>query len=577
MSVVTTARVRSEEASVPSQRPGGTVPGATAEVAPAPDAERPEPPRRRRLIVDRSVRTKVLAVVGFLAAEMVFLAGIAATSLVDVRGDADRLADTQRTVVTSLTALKDALWTVRNQITAVGAYSIEAGKDEQVAKLDAAWAAYDEAETAFVATFTEAHGHVPDAWPAFESALADYRGIVDAALMDAALADDREEWARVRDSGAADLGAVMVSTLTDVEAEVSEVVAEIAAEADSSAATAIRTMLLVAGVSLVLALAAGMWFAGAIRRTVAEVKVAVDAMATGDLTAEPRVDRQDELGQMAAALTTAQRALREAMAGVAETSGTVASAAEELSAAGSQVAAGAEETSAQAGVVAAAAEQVSRNVQAVAAGAEQMGASIREIAQNAHEAAKVAERATGVAASTNEQVARLGVSSREIGDVVKVITSIAEQTNLLALNATIEAARAGEAGKGFAVVAGEVKELAQETARATEDIARRVEAIQADTDGAVAAIEQIGAIIAQINDFQMTIASAVEEQTATTNEISRSVTEAATGAGEIAANITGVADAAQTSSEVLAQMEASIRELARMSADLQSRVSGFRY
>jgi methyl-accepting chemotaxis protein len=174
-------------------------------------------------------------------------------------------------------------------------------------------------------------------------------------------------------------------------------------------------------------------------------------------------------------------------------------------------------------------------------------------------------------------VARLGESSIEIGNVVKVITSSAEQTNLLALNATIEAARAGEAGKGFAVVAGEVKELAQETAKATEDIARRVEAIQADTTGAVGAIGEIGTIIASINDYQLTIASAVEEQTATTTEMSRSVTEAATGSGEIAATITGVASATAGNTEVLEQMGASISELARMSEDMRLRVSAFRY
>ena len=307
------------------------------------------------------------------------------------------------------------------------------------------------------------------------------------------------------------------------------------------------------------------------------MKASVDAMASGDLTHEPAVDRRDEFGRTAAALTQALRSLRSTLAGVGEVSDAVAAASEEMSASGAQVASGAEETSAQAGVVAAAAEQVSRNVQAVAAGAEQMGASIREIAQNAHEAARVAAQATDVAASTTVTVARLGSSSQEIGAVVKTISAIAEQTNLLALNATIEAARAGEAGKGFAVVAGEVKELAQETAKATEDIGRRVEAIQADTAGAVAAIEQISQIVAGINDYQLTIASAVEEQTATTTEMSRGVLEAASGSTEIAANITGVATAASTTSEVVGQMDAATRELAQMSADLRARMAAFSY
>jgi methyl-accepting chemotaxis protein len=158
-----------------------------------------------------------------------------------------------------------------------------------------------------------------------------------------------------------------------------------------------------------------------------------------------------------------------------------------------------------------------------------------------------------------------------------VITSIAEQTNLLALNATIEAARAGEAGKGFAVVATEVKELAQETARATEDIARRVQAIQGDTAGAVEAIAEISTIIGRINDYQLTIASAVEEQSATTNEMNRNVAEAATGAEEIAQNITGVASAAEVTTEGVAQSQQAVGELARMSSELQSAVSRFRY
>jgi methyl-accepting chemotaxis protein len=181
------------------------------------------------------------------------------------------------------------------------------------------------------------------------------------------------------------------------------------------------------------------------------------------------------------------------------------------------------------------------------------------------------------AATTTATVAKLGESSAEIGNVVKVITSIAEQTNLLALNATIEAARAGEAGKGFAVVANEVKELAQETAKATEDIARRVEAIQGDTSGAVAAIGRISTVIGQINDYQTTIASAVEEQTATTSEMSRSVSEAATGSGQIAENIGGVSTAAESTTQALTQTRTAVDELSRMAADLRTTVSRFSY
>ena len=313
-----------------------------------------------------------------------------------------------------------------------------------------------------------------------------------------------------------------------------------------------------------------------ITRPLARVNEVLGAVADGDLTRTAQVDSRDEVGVMAGNVNRAAESMRVAVETIGSSARALAGSSEELSTVSQQIAASADQASAQSNVVSAAAEQVSRNVQTVATGAEEMGASIREIAQNANEAAKVAGSAVEVASRTNETVAKLGVSSAEISTVVKVITSIAEQTNLLALNATIEAARAGEAGKGFAVVANEVKDLAQETAKATEDISKRILAIQADTSGAVEAIGLISDIIGRIDDYQTTIASAVEEQTATTNEMSRSGAEAATGSTEIAANITGVAQAAASTTDGVGESQRAAVELARMSGALTELVGRFR-
>lgn len=269
--------------------------------------------------------------------------------------------------------------------------------------------------------------------------------------------------------------------------------------------------------------------------------------------------------------------LCELIKSIANTSAILAEAAEKLTEIGETMSGNAENTSAQSNLVSAAAEQISTNIQTVAAGTEELNASIKEIAKSAVDAARVANQAVSVTEETNTSIVKLGESSTEIGNVVKVITAIAQQTKLLALNATIEAARAGEAGKGFAVVANEVKELAKETAKATEDISYKIEAIQADTQNSVEAITKINTIIKEINEAQSTIASAVEEQTATTSEIGRNVTEAAKGSAEISENIMRVAQTAQETANGSLSTQGAAEELSQMVEQLRELVSKFVY
>lgn len=347
---------------------------------------------------------------------------------------------------------------------------------------------------------------------------------------------------------------------------------------DAASVVSARTAILFAiGIAVVvIVIVFGFLIARGILKPLAYTMEVLQSLAQGDLTRHLEIDSQDEIGTMAKSLNQAIESMHSTVVSISGTAQHVASASEEMSSTSQQITSNSEETSTQAQVVSSASEQVNKNLQTVATGSEEMSASIKEIAKNAHESAKVATGAVKVAEETNQIVGKLGDSSIEIGQVIKVITSIAQQTNLLALNATIEAARAGEAGKGFAVVANEVKELAKQTAKATEDISRKIEAIQGDTKNAVGAISQISEVIKQVNDISNTIATAVEEQNATTNEMARNASEAARGSGEITKNIGGVAEAARNTAQGANDSAKASHSLAEMSGKLRELVSQFK-
>ncbi len=376
------------------------------------------------------------------------------------------------------------------------------------------------------------------------------------------------------------------------------------AEEGAAFSTAFAVLLAGAGLSLVAAVGFGLLLMRSLSRPIAAMTAAMGRLAEGDTAVEvPSVGRGDEVGAMAAAVQVfkdnairnaelaaaaqreeAERAarterLRALTEGFSRDIGTVleqvTGAARQLEGTSSDLTATARDTSGRAAAVASASEQASNNVQTVASASEELGASIEEISRQVVSQRELASAAAEDAKSSDAEVRRLAESAQKIGDVVNLITDIAEQTNLLALNATIEAARAGEAGKGFAVVASEVKNLASQTAKATEQIAQDVQAIQAQTTATVSAIEVIGQRIGSITEIATAVASAVEEQASATKEISRNVQEAAAGAQDVTGNIAGVTDATGGLDRSASELADASKVLTGQADELQRFVSRF--
>ncbi|HEX6674563.1 MAG TPA: methyl-accepting chemotaxis protein [Actinomycetes bacterium] len=345
---------------------------------------------------------------------------------------------------------------------------------------------------------------------------------------------------------------------------------------DSTAAAVQRSLWLALLVATAVGVATAFRLARSSVRPLTRAVAVLQAAADGDLGQRLTVSSRDEFGRMASALDKTLEAMSRAMRAIEDATGALSDSSRELAATSHQLSDTVGTTSDQANEVSTTAEQVSGHVHGVATAVDQLAVSVQQVARDAIDVTQVAAAAVRAAGDASTTVTKLGASSAEIGGILGVISDIAKQTSLLALNSTIEAARAGTAGKGFAIVAGEVKELARQTADATEEISGRIDALQQDAGGAAVAVDRIREIIGRLDELQATTAAAMEEQSATVAEIRGNLAGAATGSANIASQAGAVAESTSSTALAAGATKRAADELSAMAAGLQRLTADYR-
>ncbi|WP_255472486.1 methyl-accepting chemotaxis protein [Quadrisphaera setariae] len=508
-----------------------------------------------------------------LLSSVLLVGGVVVSAVVELSAAQQRATEvnSQLDSVAGIAQVRSSMLTVRADVLRV-ALAGAAKKQSAVDGLSKDVTAMGEAWKAYEATAPRAAERDRTAlWSAVEA-----WGTVRDQSVALAVAGDVDGYNALRDSKvtpAADAAFTALDAVQKAEADSADAMV---AAGEAAYQHSLVVFVAVAAVGLALVVLLGVLISRSITRPLSRLLTVVVGLAEGRLDQRTGITSKDEVGQLAGATDASIANLAAVVRDISLRADHVSVASDNLTTVSTQLSAGAEESSVQARLVAAASEEISSSMSTIAAAGEQMTSAIGEIASSTATAAQTAGAAVATAHEADAILARLGTSSREIGEVVKLITSIAEQTNLLALNATIEAARAGELGKGFAVVAGEVKELARQTAQATDQIVSRVHTAQADAADATAAIQQISEVIGRIDALQATVASAVEEQSATTAEMVRSVTEVSSGTQEISANISGVATAAVQTTASASETTTTAADLAHTARELRAAVGTFR-